>query len=144
MSDHPISKNDEVERTRSSDEAAPTPAADESPCAQKENVVEPRDIEELKQDVVAVLQTVYDPEIPVNIQELGMIYDVTVSPEQDVLIQMTLTSPACPVAGSLPGEVETKVAGVQGVRQAKVELVWDPPWTPDMMSEAAKLRLNMF
>ncbi len=135
MSDHPISKNDEMEQTPSPTEATPP---------SEEVAVASRDIEELKQDVVAVLQTVYDPEIPVNIQELGMIYDVTVTPEQDVQIRMTLTSPACPVAGSLPGEVEVKVAGIQGVRKAEVELVWDPPWTPDMMSEAAKLRLNMF
>ncbi len=142
MSDHPISKNDEVESTPSSSASAGEPV--ETPSPTEETQVEPRDIEELKQDVVAVLQTVYDPEIPVNIQELGMIYDVTVTPEQDVQVQMTLTSPACPVAGSLPGEVEVKVAGVQGVRKATVELVWDPPWTPDMMTEAAKLRLNMF
>ena len=97
----------------------------------------------LKESVVTILRTVYDPEIPVDIFELGMIYDVAVADEGQVDVKMTLTSPACPVAGTLPGEVEAKVAAVDGVNQAKVELVWEPPWTPDMMSDAAKLKLNM-
>lgn len=79
-----------------------------------------------------------------DIYELGLIYDVDVSDGGEVLVTMTLTSPGCPVAGTLPGEVEDKVASVQGVQTAKVELTWDPPWTMDMMSEAARLELGMF
>lgn len=102
------------------------------------------DVEALKENVVAVLQSVYDPEIPVNIYELGMIYDLDVEPDGSVSVRMTLTSPACPVAGTLPGEVETKVAGVPGVTSSRVELVWDPPWHPGLMSEAARLQTGLF
>lgn len=94
-------------------------------------------------DVVEALQTIYDPEIPVNIHELGLIYEVDVSPTGNVAIKMTLTAPACPVAGSLPGEVEARVREVDGVRDVKVELVWEPPWTQDRMTEAAKLQLGL-
>ncbi len=96
----------------------------------------------LEERVVEVLHSIYDPEIPVDIYELGLIYDVKADADQKVHIRMTLTSPACPVAGSLPGEVETKVAGVPGVDSCEVELVWDPAWNPEMMSEAAKLELG--
>ena len=89
------------------------------------------------------LKKVFDPEIPVNIWELGLIYSVDISPEHDVTVRMTLTAPACPVAGSLPGEVEGRVLAVPGVKSAKVELVWDPPWHPDMMSRLAKTMLGM-
>ncbi len=89
------------------------------------------------------MESVYDPEIPVNIYELGLIYKVDISPSGDVAIEMTLTSPACPVAGELPGEVETRVREVDGVSEVVVELVWDPPWTPDRMTEAARLELGM-
>src|SRR6266851_4352630 len=82
----------------------------------------------LEEKVIATLQTVYDPEIPVNIHELGLIYDLKISSAGEVAIQMTLTSPACPVAGSLPGEVQRKLLAVPGVTAAKVDLVWDPPW----------------
>lgn len=99
--------------------------------------------EDLKQRVIEVLQTVYDPEIPVNIYEIGLIYGIDIDASNAVKIQMTLTSPACPVAGTLPGEVESTVAGADGVASAQVELVWDPPWNPDKMSEAAKLQLGM-
>ncbi len=97
---------------------------------------------ELEEQIVGALRTVYDPEIPVNIYELGLIYDVDINDESDVQVTMTLTSPACPVAGSLPGEVELRVKEVPGVASAKVELVWDPAWNPSMMSEAAKLELG--
>lgn len=93
--------------------------------------------------VEEALKKVFDPEIPVNIWELGLIYSVDVTPEHDVTVRMTLTAPACPVAGSLPGEVETKVLSVPGVKSARVELVWDPPWHPDMMSRLAKVMLGM-
>jgi FeS assembly SUF system protein len=100
--------------------------------------------EEIEAAVVAALKTCYDPEIPVDIYELGLVYGVRVDAEGAVEVRMTLTSPACPVAGSLPGEVESKVRGVAGVKSARVELVWDPPWDKEMMSEAAKLELGFF
>lgn len=99
---------------------------------------------DLQEQVVEVLRTIYDPEIPVNIYELGLVYDVDIDSSKFVNIKMTLTSPACPVAGSLPGEVEQKAASVPGVSGAKVELVWDPPWDMSKMSESAKLQLNLF
>lgn len=92
--------------------------------------------------VVDVLRTIYDPEIPVDIYELGLIYDVRVSDEGDVEIEMTLTSPNCPVAESLPVEVEEKVKTIEKVRGSKVNITFDPPWTKDMMSEEAKLELG--
>ncbi|MGH1366054.1 MAG: iron-sulfur cluster assembly protein [Calditrichia bacterium] len=98
--------------------------------------------EKMKEDVIDMLKTCYDPEIPVNIYELGLIYDVFVEDSGEVYIKMTLTSPACPVAGTLPGEVEDKARGAADVVDAKVDVVWDPPWNMDMMSEAAKLELG--
>jgi len=100
------------------------------------------DPKRIEEDVVAVLKTVYDPEIPVDIYELGLIYEVLVDEDHAVDIKMTLTSPACPVAGTLPGEVEMRARSVDGVSQVRVELVWDPPWDKDMMSEAAQLKLG--
>lgn len=99
-------------------------------------------IEETRQAVVEMLRTCYDPEIPVDIYELGLIYQVDVDEAGKVSIRMTLTSPMCPVAGSLPGEVEGKVRSVPGVTDAAIDLVWDPPWDPSLMSEAAKLQLG--
>jgi FeS assembly SUF system protein len=99
--------------------------------------------EALHKQVVATLKTCFDPEIPVDIYELGLIYDLKVAGEGDVLIKMTLTSPMCPVAESLPPEVENKVRALPDVKTAKVEVVWEPPWEPTRMSEAAKLQLNM-
>ena len=97
----------------------------------------------LEEKIVEALRTVYDPEIPVNIYELGLIYDVSVDADGKAAIRMTLTSPACPAAEMLPPEVETKARGVPGVTHVDLDLVWDPPWTPEMMSEAAKLDLGM-
>jgi FeS assembly SUF system protein len=97
----------------------------------------------LREDVIEALKSVYDPEIPVNIYEMGMIYEVRVEENGYAFVKMTLTTPACPVAGTLPGEVEHRVAAVEGVSDAKVELVWDPPWTQDMLSEAARLQLGL-
>ncbi len=101
-------------------------------------------INALRDQVIRVLQGIYDPEIPVNIYELGLIYEVNVDDDANVHVLMTLTSPMCPVAESLPPEVEEKVARVEGVTKATVEVTWDPPWEPEMMSEAAKLELDMF
>jgi len=97
----------------------------------------------LEERIVAALRTVYDPEIPVNIHDLGLIYDLKVSPEGAVAIRMTLTTPACPVAGSLPGEVQRRVASVPGVSDVKVDLVWDPPWDKSRLSEEAALMLGL-
>jgi len=102
------------------------------------------DTEELRARVVEALKTCYDPEIPVDIYELGLIYGVQVDPSGQVEVKMTLTSPACPVAGTLPGEVEQKVRATEGVTGARVELVWDPPWDKDRMSEAAQVKLGFF
>lgn len=99
--------------------------------------------EEIEHDVVETLKTVYDPEIPVDIYQLGLIYNIDVRDDRSVEVRLTLTSPMCPVAGTLPPEVEVKVAQVEGVTKAIVDLVWDPPWDPSMMSEAAKLELGM-
>ncbi|KTD20692.1 SUF system Fe-S cluster assembly protein [Legionella londiniensis] len=95
--------------------------------------------------VIAALKTVFDPEIPVNIYDLGLIYNITIEDEtKDVHIQMTLTSPGCPVAQTFPGTVEQTVNKVEGVNDCTVELVWDPPWTQERMTEAAKLELGIF
>ena len=96
-----------------------------------------------QQRIEDVLRTVYDPEIPVSIFDLGLIYDVSISEDNDVSIKMTLTTPNCPEAESLPPEVERKVNKILGVRNTQVEIVWEPTWSPNMMTEAAKLQLGM-
>ena len=102
------------------------------------------EIAQLEERIVMALKTVYDPEIPVDIYELGLVYGVDITPEHDVTVRMTLTSPSCPAAEAIPPEVEQKVASVDGVRTAKAEIVWEPMWTKEMMSEAAKLQLGFF
>lgn len=97
---------------------------------------------DLEARVVEAMRTVYDPEIPVDIYELGLVYELQVEPTGRVKVQMTLTAPSCPEAASIPGRVEAAVRGVEGVTDAQVELVWEPPWTPQRMSEAAKLQLG--
>ena len=99
---------------------------------------------DLQPRIIEALKTIYDPEIPVDIWELGLIYGIEVAPEGDVVVRMTLTAPSCPAAEALPPEVEQKVAAVEGVRSARVELVWEPSWSKDLMSEAAKLQLGFF
>jgi len=98
-----------------------------------------RDLEEM---IISVLKTVYDPEIPVDVYELGLIYNIDINDDLDVKIDMTLTSPSCPVAESLPAEVEQKVASLSQIKSAKVEITFDPPWDKDMMSEEAQLELG--
>ena len=98
---------------------------------------------ELKDKVIAEIKKIYDPEIPVNIYDLGLIYDVKVNQENVVEIKMTLTTPNCPVAESLPKEVKEGAMQVEGIEDVNLELVWDPPWNKDMMSDAAKLELNL-
>jgi len=104
------------------------------------NVME-KQVLELK--IIDALQTCYDPEIPVNIYELGLVYGIEISDSADLRIKMTLTAPSCPVAQSLPLEVEKKINAIEGVKSAQVEVVWDPPWSPEKMSEGAKLTLGM-
>ena len=99
---------------------------------------------ELKPQIVEQLSTVYDPEIPVNIYELGLIYDIGVNKDGVAVIQMTLTAPGCPAAVTLPAEVQGKVKSIEGVSNARVDLVWEPPWDKDRMSDAAKLQLGIF
>lgn len=98
--------------------------------------------QELKEKIITALKTVFDPEIPVNIFDLGLIYDIKIFPVNNVNVVMTLTSPSCPAAGQIPGEVEAKVRSVEGVSDVVVDLTFDPPYTQDMMSEAAKLELG--
>ena len=123
--------------------AADSPANDQSESV-AHIVPDPVKMAELGPRIMDALSTVYDPEIPVNITELGLIYDVLVDAEARVGIRMTLTAPACPAAQVLPGEVRDKASKVPGVVEAKVEVVWDPPWTKERMSEAAKLQLGIF
>jgi FeS assembly SUF system protein len=98
----------------------------------------------LKDRVVEALRTVYDPEIPVNIYELGLVYRCDIDGDGDVEVEMTLTAPGCPVAGEMPGTVQKAVSGVTGVASVKVELVWEPSWHPGLMSDEARIALNMF
>lgn len=102
------------------------------------------ELAELTRAIVSELKTVYDPEIPVDIYELGLIYKIDVSDEKDVTVQMTLTAPGCPVAGDMPGWVDAAIRRVPAVRDVRVDLVFDPPWDPSMMSDEARLELNMF
>ena len=101
------------------------------------------ELQKIGEDIIGVISQIYDPEIPVNIYELGLIYDVKISDDYDVMIEMTLTSPNCPVAESLPLEVEEKVKAIDVIKNAKVNIVFEPPWTKEMMSEEAKLELGM-
>jgi len=103
----------------------------------------PADNSDLKDRVIEALKSVYDPEIPVDIYELGLIYDIQISEDGDAVITMTLTTPHCPVAESLPNEVELRVLSVPGIRDAEVKVVWDPPWDPSQMSDEARLELGM-
>lgn len=127
---------------------SPTPPAS-TPPQKPEAATTPRDEgaatpPSLEAQVIEAIKTIYDPEIPVNIYELGLIYELKADEASGkVEVQMTLTSPACPVAGTLPGEVETKIRGVEAVNEVTVELVWDPPWSKDLLSDAAKLTLGL-
>lgn len=104
----------------------------------------PKELDEFTSKLVTALKSVYDPEIPVDIYELGLIYRVDVSDNKDVAVDMTLTAPNCPVAGEMPDNVKTALEKVEGIGQVTVNMTFDPPWTPDQMSEEAKLELNMY
>lgn len=114
-------------------------------AASEEHPPIPEDeLERISRDIVAAIKTVYDPEIPVDIYELGLIYKVDIENDRSVQVEMTLTTPGCPVAGEMPEWVVNAVVGVEGVKKAKVELTFDPPWDMSMMSEEARFALNMF
>ena len=102
------------------------------------------ELEDFTQKLVAALKTVYDPEIPVDIYELGLIYKVDVADNKDVTVDMTLTAPGCPVAGEMPVMVKSALEGIEGIGEVTVNMTFDPPWTPERMSEEAKLELNMY
>ena len=103
----------------------------------------PIETELIRSEIVEVMKTIYDPEIPVNIYELGLIYDIDVDTDGAATIHMTLTSPGCPVAGTLPGEVESKARVESGATEVQVDLIWEPPWSLDLMSDEAKLELGL-
>ena len=125
--------------------APPAPTAAEQANAQPAvGPADPVQTDALKPPIVDAISTVFDPEIPVNIYELGLIYEVIVDADRRVGVRMTLTSPACPSAQQLPSEVRYKVKAVEGVSDCTVDVVWEPPWTKEMMSEAAKLSLGLF
>src|ERR1019366_9927693 len=121
------------------------PAPSTDPLPVKPPLPEPLTSEQIgavKERIVDALHKCFDPEIPVNIYELGLIYDITIDPAGAVAVNMTLTSPGCPVAGTLPGDVQRRILPLENVTSAKVDVVWEPQWTPDRMSEAAKLQLG--
>lgn len=110
-----------------------------------QKIIEGETLSTLKEGVVEVLDNFYDPEIPVSIWQLGLIYELDIDEEKgNVAVVMTLTTPACPVAGEMPGQIKQRIEELEGINEAKVELVWEPTWTPENMSEAAKLELNIF
>lgn len=127
MSEHPVTD---------------TPTPNEPQVAA--SALPPEEIDRLTDDIVAALKTVYDPEIPADIYELGLIYRVEISDERKVSIDMTLTSPGCPVAGEMPGWVENAVSAVQGVQEVDVSIVFDPPWDQSRMSDEARVALDMW
>jgi FeS assembly SUF system protein len=122
------------------DRSAPEAATNEENAERREGL---SPTGQIRDRIIGVLKTIYDPEIPVDIYELGLIYGVEVADDGEVHITMTLTTPMCPVAETLPPEVEDKVRNVLGVTDVKLDLVWDPPWSVDMLSDAARLELNM-
>lgn len=131
-----------LETTAPVPQPADTPAPSSPPASGPP--LAPEQLEAIQEQTVAALKTCFDPEIPVNIYELGLIYGVDVDPTGRVAVRMTLTSPGCPVAGTLPQEVQAKVRAVPRVTHAQVDLVWEPPWTPERMTEAARLSLGLF
>ncbi|WP_269513800.1 SUF system Fe-S cluster assembly protein [Brevundimonas subvibrioides] len=129
MQDQAISQSETFAETWAEPQAAALPQAE---------------LDRLTEDLIAALKTVFDPEIPVDVYELGLIYKVDLSDDKDVLIDMTLTAPGCPVAGEMPGWIEDAVMKVEGIKSARANLVFEPPWDPSKMSDEAKLALNMF
>ncbi len=134
-------KNDELKRPAG--QSGPAESAQAAATASGDVAFGSPAEEALREEVIKAVKTVYDPEIPVNIYELGLIYEIKIDPSAEVSIKMTLTSPACPSAMSLPGEVEDKIRVMSKAKDVKVQVVWDPPWDPSKMSEAARLQLGM-
>ncbi|MEF2551354.1 SUF system Fe-S cluster assembly protein [Aurantimonas sp. A2-1-M11] len=135
------------------DQADPKPAADDTAAANvamasgdggTQSAIPAEELTRLTDDIVGALKTVYDPEIPADIYELGLIYKIDIDDERNVDVQMTLTAPGCPVAGEMPIWVENAVSSVDGVGQVRVDLVFDPPWTPERMSEEAQVAVGWF
>jgi FeS assembly SUF system protein len=127
------------------DAGTPPPSSDLQPVAEtKPSAIPQEELDRLTDEIVAALKTVYDPEIPADIYELGLIYKVDIEDDRLVTVDMTLTTPNCPSAQELPQMVEDAVASVNGVREVKVNIVWDPPWDPSRMSDEARLVLNMW
>jgi FeS assembly SUF system protein len=128
------------------DEANAVEATDQGAAEAPAEVsaIPPEELERLTDDIIAALKSVYDPEIPVDIYELGLIYKVDISDDRDVVIDMTLTAPGCPVAGTMPVMVEDAVRNVEGVGDVRVEMTFDPPWDPSRMSDEARVALNMY
>jgi FeS assembly SUF system protein len=141
MNDQPVQLD--TNRLNPQPEQASVPGSASAPSSVPESLT-PEQVQEIETKAVEALKTCFDPEIPVNIYEMGLIYNIDVQPSGIVHVRMTLTSPACPAAGSLPPEVRWKVQEIPGVKDAKVEIVWDPPWTKERMSEAARLQLGIF
>jgi FeS assembly SUF system protein len=130
--------------TEQRDAVGETPAAEVTPAREPGSSIPKEELEQLTADIVAALKTVYDPEIPADIYELGLIYKIDVDDDRNVAIDMTLTAPGCPVAGEMPVWVQNAVSAVAGVGQVTVAMTFDPPWDKDRMSDEAKLALNMF
>jgi FeS assembly SUF system protein len=144
-----LRRNKNEEAMHDETNPAPTPPHDitgepavPAPASTPEST-DPVNVEEVRESVIETLRTIFDPEIPVNIYEIGLIYGLEVEPSGRVNVRMTLTSPMCPVAETLPPEVETKINAVPGVREVVLDVVWDPPWNPQMMSDDAKLLLGI-
>lgn len=130
--------------TQKTDPAADSAVFTEAWDAPQKSALAQAEIDRLTDDIIVALKSVFDPEIPVDVYELGLIYKVDLSDDRDVLVEMTLTAPGCPVAGEMPIWIEEAVKKVEGVRSARAELTFDPPWDPSKMSDEAKLALNMF
>ena len=136
--------SDDPKRTEARHRRLPLPRPRHRPRAKRQSALPSDEVVRMTDEIVAALKTVYDPEIPADIYELGLIYKVDIADDRGVTVDMTLTTPNCPSAAELPHMVENAVASVPGVREVKVNLVWDPPWDPSRMSDEARLVLNMW
>lgn len=135
-------QRDIIDVNTAASEPAPSPAPEPEPASAPASAIPGEELQRITADVVKSLKTVYDPEIPVDIYELGLIYKVDLDDDRLLTIDMTLTAPGCPVAGEMPGWVEGAVRGIEGIEDVRVNMTFDPPWTPEKMSEEAKLELG--
>ena len=143
MDGKPIESDVAAEKTEAVPSVAPETAVEPAPAAMEDDELLDA-YEPLRNDIIAALKTVYDPEIPSDIYELGLIYSIDIDAERNVAIAMTLTAPGCPVAGEMPGWVENAVSAVEGVSGVEVNMTFDPPWTPDRMSEEAQVAVGWY